>query len=289
MALGSKVANPDYRAIARKALARAKTELAKNDPARASYAALEIRRAIEAITYERALLYKDEVPPTVYETWEPSKVVALFAELDPTGDIVPSTRGKGELTQSPGNEIVLKQANLRAQYDELGCYLHLPTVEQLSTGTRQNDKLWSFCETCITILGKVLSSDFQSLGLGIFASHDCARCGKLVMKRLPRDSTGPMEAKCVECGASHKVILDKDGITWRPDGELFPCGNCNHKVMLWADKIEPGLSWVCPGCGTRWGVTWAIVRIESHEEPDSNIQEDTPSGAATAKEYTRRN
>jgi hypothetical protein len=54
---------PDFRLMAREALARAKTELEANSPHRLRYACLELRDAMEALTYDRALAFRDEIPP----------------------------------------------------------------------------------------------------------------------------------------------------------------------------------------------------------------------------------
>jgi hypothetical protein len=45
----------DFRQRAREALRRAKNELSSTDPERMRYAALELRFAMEAVTYDRAL------------------------------------------------------------------------------------------------------------------------------------------------------------------------------------------------------------------------------------------
>src|SRR5436853_576284 len=61
----------NYRGDARKALARAKEELATKDDQRLKYAALELRMSMESITYDRALAYKDEFPEPEYDTSPP--------------------------------------------------------------------------------------------------------------------------------------------------------------------------------------------------------------------------
>lgn len=73
----------DYRDTARHALARAKTELASGDPDRLVYAALEIRKAMEAVTYGRAKSYEDEIPKVQYRTWQPRKIVEYLTKIDP--------------------------------------------------------------------------------------------------------------------------------------------------------------------------------------------------------------
>ncbi|BCI66356.1 hypothetical protein [Acetobacter aceti] len=46
---------------------------------RLKYAALEIHMAMESLTYDHALTYKDEFPPAGYETWQPRKVMAIVS------------------------------------------------------------------------------------------------------------------------------------------------------------------------------------------------------------------
>ena len=80
----------DYRNDAKRRLVRAKNELASADDARLIYATLELRMAIESITYDRALAYKKEFPPREYETWQPKKVMAELLDIDPSGWTCPS-------------------------------------------------------------------------------------------------------------------------------------------------------------------------------------------------------
>ncbi len=51
----------NYRNDARNSLKRAIAELAQADDERLKYAALELRMTMEALTYDRALAYKDEL------------------------------------------------------------------------------------------------------------------------------------------------------------------------------------------------------------------------------------
>ena len=76
----------EYRGAASNALVRAKAELASTDAHRIRYAALELRFAMEALTYDRALAYEEEIPPSEYNTWQPRKVMSLLLEINPTAD-----------------------------------------------------------------------------------------------------------------------------------------------------------------------------------------------------------
>jgi hypothetical protein len=78
---------PDFRQLARDSLARAKEELAANNPHRLRYAALELRDAAEALTYDRALAFADDIPPEEYNTWQPRKLMRVLVEIDPSINI----------------------------------------------------------------------------------------------------------------------------------------------------------------------------------------------------------
>ena len=76
----------NYRNYARKCLKRYEEELGNSDDERLKYAALELRMSMEALTYDRALAYKDEFPPAEYETWQPRKVMRVLLDIDPSAD-----------------------------------------------------------------------------------------------------------------------------------------------------------------------------------------------------------
>ncbi|MBK9604912.1 MAG: hypothetical protein IPO58_00150 [Betaproteobacteria bacterium] len=76
------ISPPNFRQLARESLARTKAELAANDPHRLRYAALELRDAMEALTYDRALAFQDYIPPEEYKTWQPRKLMMLLLDID---------------------------------------------------------------------------------------------------------------------------------------------------------------------------------------------------------------
>lgn len=132
----------NYRHESRQALKRARTALESNDAENLKYVALELRMAMESLTYDRAKAYKDEFPPDEYETWQPRKVMAVLLEIDATAD-KDSTLSYG-IEETPGQpasqmtmlgtETVLNMETLRKHYDALGSFLHVPTLKQTKSG-----------------------------------------------------------------------------------------------------------------------------------------------------------
>lgn len=252
----------DYRSDARHALRRANEELGTGDDERLKYAALELRMSMESLVYDRALAYKEEFPPTEYETWQPRKVMAIMLEIDPTADkdsslafgIEPSPGVTPELMQGLGTERVLNMATIKRHYDALGSYLHVPTIKQRKNGVPVDPtKLRTRCEAIARYLADVLASPVWNAILGVFASIDCVNCGHPIRKRFPRDQEF-VEAKCLECGATYRVTGAGDQkVHFEPDQVGIRCANvdCKTSIFPWRSEIEDGVGWICDVCGGR--------------------------------------
>jgi hypothetical protein len=218
----------DFRSEARKALKRARSELGGGDDGRLKYAALELRLAMEAITYDRAHAYCYEMPPREYETWQPKKVMQLLVNIDPNADGnsslafgIEGQHGKpAKDMQMPGSEEVLKLKTLKDHYDALGSYLHMPTLKQLNErGEPDLGKLRIRCNELADAIDKVLALTIFDITTGSFATIDCSQCGEVIRRRHPLGEE-EVEAKCFECGAGYVVRNAGEGKSlWEPIGQ----------------------------------------------------------------------
>ncbi|HZC80402.1 MAG TPA: hypothetical protein VE222_01580, partial [Nitrospiraceae bacterium] len=189
---------PNFRHVAAESLARAKAELGANGPHRVRYAALELRDAMEALTYDRALAFKDDIPPEEYRTWQPRKLMAVLLDVDPSIGMTstvavgleeeygrPVARQKMNML---GTDVVFTLADLKAHYDAIGSYLHTPSLEQMLSGKTQDlAKLHERCETLVGLIEKVLNSPVWNATFGVTATLQCMndKCKKLIHKRMP--------------------------------------------------------------------------------------------------------
>lgn len=129
----------DYRSKARKYLKTANDFLATGDDDHLRYAALDLRHAVEALTYDRARAYKNELRPDESDTWQPKKLTAIILEIDPTADKdstisfgIEETFGvPAPVMQVLGSEAVFNVGLLKKHCDALGNYLHVPTLKQM--------------------------------------------------------------------------------------------------------------------------------------------------------------
>ncbi len=251
--------NMDYRNSARRYLESSNSNLAKNLDASLKYAALDLRMAMEAITYDRALGYKDEFPPEEYETWQVKKVMAILLEIDPSADQdsslfvgVEEEYGVPAKEMTPlGAEKVLNLKLLKSHYDALGSYLHVQTIKSLRSGKLIDyKKMRSRCEEISTFLAEVLSSPVFNLTFGAFAAIDCSGCGKTIRKRSPVGAKKVL-ADCHECEASYTLAEEGDKVKWTPNLHELECGNpdCSFRVKLWHREVALGRKWVCAECG----------------------------------------
>ena len=267
---------PSFRHLARESVGRARAELASGDRARLKFAALELRMAIESVTYERAQSYRDEIPQSEYSTWQPKKVMQLLIDIEPRADKgssiaygveeVPGVAAK-EMT-SLGAEQVFGLRAIKAHYDALGSYLHMPTLKQLEqVGEPDLGKLLERCLTIIGILDGVLSSPVFNINFGTFSSIACMNpdCGKAVRRRIPSGQT-MLQAKCLECAMEYEVSTEaNDKCVWRPIFEEVQCPGvaCYQVLKLPPGELIPGRRLECHACGGRFQIGLALFADEA--------------------------
>jgi len=249
----------NYRNEAKKCLQRFEEEFKSDDNERLKYSAVELRMAMEALTYDRALIYKDEFPASEYQTWQPRKVMNVILEIEPSADQdcsvafgLEETFGvPASIMQSLGAEKVINMAMLRSHYDALGSYLHIQTMKQVLEGKSIDySKLRFRLGEIALFIGDVLSSPIFNVNLGNFSKLDCIQCGKAIRKRIPFDNKA-VEAECDECHATYTVIPKENGkVDWLPNRREIKCANskCNESASFWDRDIKSGKSWTCQSC-----------------------------------------
>lgn len=254
----------DFRYLARKHLAAATAEIAANEDQRLRYAALELRSAIEAITYDRAKAYEKELPASVYETWQPKKLMELLIEEDPNAGknsaLAAAREDKAGNTIEPfrplGSETVFSLKNIRDHYDALGSYLHTPTVKQLRSGQGHNYvRLRSRCDQIVAELTAALGSSIFNVTLGVFSTLDCTRCNQEIRKRTGHLKQGEtLKAYCHSCDAPYIVTATENDMTmWKSVKHPIVCPNpqCAKPSDLWEDQIKDGQRFRCIHCDAR--------------------------------------
>jgi hypothetical protein len=260
----------DYRGYATEALRQAQQELQGDGDVRLRSAALQLRMAMEAVTYDRMQVYVDEIPPEEYATWQPKRVMDLLLEIDANADQDSSLAiGLEETSGVPAKEMhflgaerVLNMATIKKHYDALGSHLHMPTLKQMREGKKFDAaKLRTRCLQIAENLEKVLSSSIRNLRFAVTSQTDCVYCGKPMRKRAPTEDQ-PISAKCFECGALYRLIpADERKVRWEPMQSRVwcPTEDCGHAFVVGDHEVKLGAYWSCPKCGQRWVVSYGIA------------------------------
>ncbi len=268
-----------FRSEAHEALQRANAELASGSDDRLRYAALELRMAMEAITYDRAAAYKDDFPKGEYATWQPKKVLSVLLDLDPAADKSATVSlGPESVPGQPatemhllGTDTPLNKATIKQHYDALGSYLHFPTLKQYEAkGIADFGRLRTRCVQIASHLQDVLESPIWNAIFSHISHTNCKRCGKSVRCRLAfNDEIGKeREVHCRHCDAPYIAInLSAQQVRFKPLETEILCQSdgCGVVSYLWNDRIKAGNVFKCWACGARHEICLGINLVQADD------------------------
>lgn len=276
----------DFRSLARSHLADAKRCMAEEDDRHLYYAALELRKCMEALIYEVSKSYSDDLPVEDYSTWQPGRLLAMLIEIDPmadkTGELRMAREGDEEpkVWRSLGTDKRLQLSEIKNNYDALGSYLHILTIHQLWKGKSQKvDRLKSRCEALVERIDEVLSARLWNFNLNNTATLNCGNCGEPIKRRLGRlkgpSTPGDADSivvNCFHCPASYKLSLaDEGGVFWEEELEDVGCPHegCENTMGVWKRDVRGGVKVKCRGCGkvSMFGLgIWALNEAEIEKD-----------------------
>ncbi|MCP1470911.1 ribosomal protein S27E [Sphingobium sp. OAS761] len=259
------VKGKNFRSLGRGHLEDAKKCIAAGDDRNLFYAALEIRKCIEALIYETAKLYVDDMPEQDFSTWQPGRLLAMLIEIDPMADRTGEIRFAREDGDEPkvwhslGQDKRLTLGEIKENYDALGFFLHTLTIHQLWKGKVQKvASLRKRCESLIARLDDVLSASAWNFTINQTSTLTCGGCGQPIKRRTGilkgPSSAGTAEAltvNCFNCPASYQLTATSDGkVLWEEELEDIPCpyADCDHIMGVWKREIVPGTRVRCSGC-----------------------------------------
>lgn len=242
--------------------------------ARLVYAALELRMAIEALTYDRAQAFQEEIPPSEYRTWQPKKVMQMLIDIEPTADKDSSVAvGLEDVPGIPattmnflGTEKVFGLKPIKDHYDALGSFVHLPNLKQLEEkGFANPAKILERCKRIVELVKAVLASPIFNTNFGVFTSIECMNpdCKQMVRRRIP-SSNSSLKATCLHCNLAYEVKIDGDQCTWGVDLEKIPCPNssCEEVFGISRSDLKPGSYFSCRSCGKRYEFNFGLLEAE---------------------------
>ena len=251
---------PNFRHMARTALRKAKAKLSANNDDDLLYAALQLRMAMEALTYDRAVIYAEDLGPEQMKIWQPKQLLDLILEVDPRAGqagtlsygIEPSLGARPETMTTLGTDNVLSLATLKKHYAALGSYLHTPTLDQLEKEKPHDmSKLRCRCKTIVDAIEVVLSSEVWGVAIMRRGTIDCMRCGEKLRRRIS-ENVKSRKVYCWKCGACYTMRLTRQQrVAFDPCQKEIPCvlEGCTASSYLWENDFQIGAQWDCHACG----------------------------------------
>lgn len=259
----------DYLMLARQALDRAKALLTESDSNQFIYAALELRRAFEALVYENALRFTDELVGEDYSLWQPLQLLERLIEIDPAADAELEMQlhdPKTDRWVSLGRQQRIGLAALRKRYHALGNHLHTPPLAQMMRGRRQTGRsLSKLCHECVGLIEADLGASLRIGQMAIFGyiNLTCLECGAAIRRRLnalrTRQNEAPgtkdlIVAKCSKCLASYEIRSDgADDVICKAQRWIGHCpySDCEGVHKKWMREVKDGMISSCPSCGRK--------------------------------------
>jgi hypothetical protein len=255
-----------FREVARGHAAAAASHLATGVENDLLYCALDLRMALEALVYENAARFADELTSQELQLWQPPKLLDRLLEIDPLADLGIEMKvldpRSGEWV-SLGRENKIGLSLLKRHYHALGSHLHSPTLRQiLNKREPTKQKLRTLCEECLADVRRSLESslwgmDLRPLGTAV---AECTGCGATLQRRLNALADGPQREKprpafitveCSSCPASFEVRLSGEReTTWREQRWYGTCPfhECDGVHEMWTRQLSDGVSSTCPKC-----------------------------------------
>ena len=183
--------------------------LAKQDDASLRYAALELRRCIEAIVYEKLKVYGALLPEGSVHQWQPPQAFDALIEIEPNAEqtftfAVAPEREFGKMPDTPfrsiGTDERPKAKWIKKTWHKLGSYLH---AEWPFAPNKVSSSPRPFLEKTATELALLVKSSFTSM-MSTSIDFRCSGCGVTVrvMEKAVENSRG---AACLTCGVRYRA------------------------------------------------------------------------------------
>ncbi len=260
-----------YRHEAKQNLENAKASLSNPGLVNAKYGALSLRMSVEALTYDLADKYQDDMPLSIIDTWQPRKIMAEILEIDPYAGR-PSTLSYGrepalgktpEVFREIGTETPISLEVIKKHYHALGSFLHLPTLRQIKSDRQQDEeKIRRRCNELIGGIEKILSSTAWNINMGNTSTMKC-ECGESLTRRLKKDGK-PRDTQCPHCHQSYRLTDIGDGkCEWEPHTQKITCPNEDCKTVEYVGNhlITPGNEFICDTCNKKYKIALGVSPI----------------------------
>jgi predicted RNA-binding Zn-ribbon protein involved in translation (DUF1610 family) len=247
-----------YRYLAKERLKKSGTLLSSGDADDLIYACLELRKCIEALSYELLTGYLAEVPLKVIEVWQPDKVMRELLRIDSGADQTTRIRMKLEGKDGEpdgewqwlGEDRRMKAPWGTKAYHQLGSYLHVPTIKQERTGALIDlDIVRKRANEIHQVLTGILDATIWNANFAVSVTFSCSNCEAPIKRRdVVIENGDPIE--CGNCGQLYDAEdRPNDSYFFVPHSFSWDCKVCSEHRSIMQVHAKDGADVSCPKCG----------------------------------------
>lgn len=231
------------------------------------YAALELRRCIEAVVYEKLEAYRKWISEKLARTWQPPQAFKALLEIDPGGqdDAVFAVAAQERPDEPPKTPLKVIGTDQRPNikwltdtWNKLGSYLHADWPHSRKS-ERGNGR--EFYERVLSQLEPFVATHFTAAMTNAI-DFKCSECEQtVVISQEGLEFAG--HATCLNCWLrySHR---EQDGAPYFFLEELaIECDECHQQIYLPSAELKAGYELQCRNCKTRFRAvvqTWSFPR-----------------------------
>ena len=236
-------------------LSRAKVLIEESRPEALRYAALELRFAIEAITYAKLQSYSARLPQSVIAKWQPPQAMIALLEVEPMADQsytirmgVEESFGEGSSQmQTWGRHEALDCKWLSKHYNKLGNLLHAPALN--SKRPLQDGEVTKYLRDILVRLQKVVDAPILGGSLASVATFPCEVCGETIIRNW-EGAIASQKAECLNpnCRAEYAALVNGEKLEFRLEATEFQCLKCGTRNTIENRHLIIGTEFRCSSC-----------------------------------------
>ena len=258
----------------------AKDLLSRNDDSLFRYIALELRRCLEAVVYEKLLIYRDWIPVDAARAWQPPQAFKALLRIETDaaqsatiGVALETKLGVPNLSsyRQLGVDHRPDPAWLTKTWNKLGSLVHANWPFARNNDQDNREKNRAFFEKTMPELEPYVQRSL-SVTFSTVVRFECQVCGATVAaSERGLESTG--EATCLKCDSQFRAVKSGDDFTFFVNGHPYPCDECSSDIIPLPRELRIGYQFSCRNCGCKFevaGNVWEIRRLDRIDIPAEN-------------------
>jgi hypothetical protein len=216
------------------------------------YAALELRRCIEAIVYEKLVVYGPLLPEGSVSSWQPPQAFDPLIAIEPNAEetltiavglqIEPGVMSPGPYTRIGVDERP-RGKWIKKTWHRLGSRLHAEWPFENSKKPRVPSR--AFLDETLKALAPFVRNSFTAVVTDSIG-FTCAGCG-LEAKTLAKAVESKREAICFSCGVRYRAEKAGNSFTFFPNEPGFRC-ECGAEGLIPTGRIKISYQFSCRAC-----------------------------------------